>query len=144
MFAECTEGLPTPTRHIWRRSQVQNKTSSQAGFNRISSCLSPTRGRRHLLPRGFCEFLFLKHVGVPWQGDLSRITFVIIIHPSFFHLLVCFLVGFVFVFDVQSGFVAQSSFDLLADPSVFASQIPRALDAHHCTYWVCFLFKKNR
>lgn len=55
-----------------------------------------------------------------------------------------FLVGFAFVFGVQSGFVAQSSFDLLGscDPSVFASQIPRALDAHHCTYWVCFLFKK--
>lgn len=141
MFAECTEGLPTPTRHRWRRSQVQNKTSSQAGFNRIPSCLSPTRGRRHLLPHGFCEFLFLKHVGVPWQGDLSRITFVIIIHPSFF-ICWCVLVGFVFIFGVQSGFVAQSSFDLLGlrDPSVFASQIPRALDTRHCTYWVCFLF----
>lgn len=56
-----------------------------------------------------------------------------------------FLVGFVFVFDVQSGFVAQPSFDLLgsSDPSVFASQIPRALDARHCTYCIVFCFNRQ-
>lgn len=56
-----------------------------------------------------------------------------------------FLVGFVFVFGVQSGFVAQSSFDLLGsrDPSVFASQIPRVLDTPlHLLGLFSFFFKK--